>query len=127
VYKLVEYGGRPVAKLSTGKVTLPGPKQVFRGGDPDRDLIGTRDEPAPDGSRPLLAPVIERGRRLTAGGSLHEARARFDEDLAALPAEARELANPRAPSPGTTGALTELARRVHAQLREDASSRPASR
>src|ERR1019366_7071919 len=29
-YKLVEYASRPVVKLSTGKETLPGPKQVFR-------------------------------------------------------------------------------------------------
>ncbi len=30
VYKLVEYDGRPVAKQSTGKASLPGAKQVFR-------------------------------------------------------------------------------------------------
>ena len=30
-YKLVEYAGRPVMKLSSGKETLPGPKQVYRG------------------------------------------------------------------------------------------------
>jgi nicotinate phosphoribosyltransferase len=29
-YKLVEYDGRPVLKLSPKKQTLPGPKQVFR-------------------------------------------------------------------------------------------------
>src|SRR6516162_8805652 len=29
-YKLVEYAGRPVLKLSTKKQTLPGPKQVYR-------------------------------------------------------------------------------------------------
>jgi len=33
-YKLVEYAGRPVLKLSTKKQTLPGPKQVFRYRDP---------------------------------------------------------------------------------------------
>ncbi|MGH8981568.1 MAG: nicotinate phosphoribosyltransferase, partial [Acidimicrobiales bacterium] len=30
VYKLVSYAGRPVVKLSPGKETLPGPKQVWR-------------------------------------------------------------------------------------------------
>ncbi|AOT62276.1 MULTISPECIES: nicotinate phosphoribosyltransferase [Streptomyces] len=31
-YKLVEYGGAPVMKLSTSKITSPGRKQVFRSG-----------------------------------------------------------------------------------------------
>jgi nicotinate phosphoribosyltransferase len=30
VYKLVAFDGRPVLKLSSGKATLPGPKQVWR-------------------------------------------------------------------------------------------------
>jgi len=30
VYKLVEYGGRPTMKLSVGKQTSPGAKQVYR-------------------------------------------------------------------------------------------------
>lgn len=30
VYKMVEYDGRPVMKLSSAKVTAPGRKQVFR-------------------------------------------------------------------------------------------------
>src|SRR5205814_9412642 len=29
-YKLIEYGARPVLKLSTGKASWPGKKQVFR-------------------------------------------------------------------------------------------------
>ncbi|MGH2544328.1 MAG: nicotinate phosphoribosyltransferase, partial [Ardenticatenaceae bacterium] len=42
-YKLVEYDGRPVLKLSSGKQTLPGPKQVHRFRDSqgcyERDVI----------------------------------------------------------------------------------------
>src|SRR6266545_2299217 len=41
-YKLVRYGERPVAKLSPGKPSLPGAKQVFRGRATDGDLLGLR-------------------------------------------------------------------------------------
>src|SRR5439155_17224817 len=55
VYKLVAYDGRPVMKLSAGKATAPGAKQIFRG--PDGDVVGLREEPTPAGSEPVLAPV----------------------------------------------------------------------
>lgn len=42
-YKLVQFGGRPVMKLSKGKATLPGAKQVHRGNS--GDIIALRDEP----------------------------------------------------------------------------------
>ena len=42
-YKLVTYAGRPVMKLSPGKATAPGAKQVYRG--PDGDVVALRDEP----------------------------------------------------------------------------------
>jgi nicotinate phosphoribosyltransferase len=61
VYKLVEYDGQPVLKLSAGKATAPGSKQVFRG--PDGDVVALRSEPVPDGHEPLLVPVMEAGRR----------------------------------------------------------------
>jgi nicotinate phosphoribosyltransferase len=63
VYKLVEYGGRPVMKLSTGKAALPGPKQVFRMTGM-RDVIACRDEEPPPGHLPLLEPEVSaQGRR----------------------------------------------------------------
>ena len=47
-YKLVCFDQRPVMKLSTGKVSLPGSKQVFRMRDEDgklsRDVIGLQDD-----------------------------------------------------------------------------------
>ena len=49
VYKLVEFDGRPVLKLSAGKATAPGRKQVWRG--PDGDMLALRDEPGAGGSR----------------------------------------------------------------------------
>ncbi len=53
-YKLVEYDGRPMVKLSEDKATEPGRKQVFRSTNGDR--IGLRDEPVPDGPRAVAGP-----------------------------------------------------------------------
>src|SRR5439155_10834675 len=58
-FKLVAYDGRPVAKFSTGKASLPGAKQVFRSGDPESDVLALRDERL-DGE-PLLRPVWRDG------------------------------------------------------------------
>jgi nicotinate phosphoribosyltransferase len=89
VYKLVDIDGRPVLKLSAGKATAPGRKQVWRG---DRgDVLALRDEPGVAGAEPLLEPVMRDGVRTTSAPSLDEMRARFVADLAALPAAARLL------------------------------------
>ena len=93
VYKLTEYGGRPVLKLSAKKVTAPGKKQVFR--SEDGETLGLRGEELP-GER-LLVPVMRDGRRLGPSEPVAAMRARFESDLEALPAEARGLADP-APS-----------------------------
>jgi nicotinate phosphoribosyltransferase len=99
-YKLVAYGGRPVLKLSSGKATWPGAKQVWRRRAPDgavEDWIGLADEPAPAGGQPLLALVMCRGRRLGAP-PLTAARAHAQQEVAALPAAYRV---PRAPATAT--------------------------
>lgn len=96
-YKLVAYDGRPVLKLSQGKGTLPGAKQVFRRPTITDDVIGLRGEPVPPGATPLLEPVMVGGRR-TAPDGLDAARARFERDLGELPAGARRLTDPDTPS-----------------------------
>ena len=63
-YKLAAYDGRPVMKLSAGKTSPPGAKQVYRG--PGGDVLALRDEPAPPGHQPLLVPVMRGGRGLRA-------------------------------------------------------------
>jgi len=93
-YKLVAYAGRPVMKLSPGKVSQPGAKQVYRG--PGGDVLTLSGEPAPPGCEPLLAPVMRHGRRLTPAEPLTAARQRCADDLSWLPPSARAL---RAPSP----------------------------
>jgi nicotinate phosphoribosyltransferase len=107
VYKLVSYDGRPVAKLSAEKATLPGPKQVFRGSPTDGDVLALRDEaPGPD-AEPLLQPVMKGGSRLTGPDALSAAKARFEADLGWLPAGALDL---RSPAPVPVRLSEELAR-----------------
>jgi nicotinate phosphoribosyltransferase len=61
VYKLVEHDvdgvKRYPAKLSPGKATIGGAKQVYRLAE--RDVIARWDEPAPEGGEPLLRWVGE--------------------------------------------------------------------
>jgi nicotinate phosphoribosyltransferase len=93
VYKLVEFDGRPVLKLSSAKATAPGRKQVWRG--PKEDVLALRDEAAPGPNHePLLEPVMRAGRRLTEPVTIADMRARFERDLKALPHKAAKLARP---------------------------------
>ena len=87
-YKLVELDGRPVLKLSAGKATLPGRKQVWR--HELYDLLGLADErPAEEGA-PLLADVMTEGRR-TWHEPLEAARARAAEERERLGGADREV------------------------------------
>jgi nicotinate phosphoribosyltransferase len=110
-YKLVSYEGRPVVKLSPGKETYPGAKQVFRA-DGLVDHLGLADEAAPSGNDPVLELVMTDGRRVRPKAdpvaALAAARARFEVDLAALPAPARRLQDPQPPSPTLTARLRRL-------------------
>jgi nicotinate phosphoribosyltransferase len=96
-YKLVVYGDHPVLKLSPGKATFPGAKQVFRPPTAEAaDILALRAEPVPDGHQALLVPVMRAGCRVNAADPASEIRAarnRFDADLARLP--------PAAPRPGS--------------------------
>ncbi|MFF5780451.1 nicotinate phosphoribosyltransferase [Streptomyces virginiae] len=97
-YKLVQYDGRPVMKLSSAKVTAPAPKQVFRGPG-CADVIGLSGEQPPDGKVPLLRTVMRDGRRTGLPDTLASARARFEADLVDLPEAARLIHGPESPVP----------------------------
>ncbi len=114
VYKLVEYDARPVAKLSTDKETLPGPKQVWR--RPSGDVIGLRAEGGPEGGEPLLVPAMSGGRRRSDEG-WEEARERCLAELEALPDDLRRL-DAAPPSAARSPALTALVEEVRATIRE---------
>jgi nicotinate phosphoribosyltransferase len=87
VYKMVRFKARDVRKLSPGKVTLAGEKQVFRTSDQNgcysEDIIGQRDEIIAEG-QPLLEKVMENGRLLYPHPQLQVLQERFKENFAAL-------------------------------------------
>ena len=87
VYKLQEYAGRPRRKRSEGKATWPGRKQVYRQVAADGRWVGDTLglEHAPHPGEPLLAPVMEQGRRLQPPEPLSAIRDRVRAQLATLP------------------------------------------
>ena len=92
VYKLVEIerGGVdvPVMKLSGGKMTSPGRKQVWRRVVDSRaigDVVGLEDELAPADGRPLLVPVMRGGARVGTPESLDVIRQRHHALVHELP------------------------------------------
>ena len=92
-YKLQEYAGRPRRKLSEGKATWPGSKQVWRrshlDGTISHDTVGLANE-APFGE-PQLRPVMRGGRCVTQLPTLAEVRAHAADCLASLPGPLRRL------------------------------------
>jgi nicotinate phosphoribosyltransferase len=116
-YKLVEYAGRPVMKLSHDKVTEPGRKQVFRRRKPLEDLVGLFAERVPAGRRPLLQHVMSAGKRLRARPSIAESRRCFEEDRAILPPRSLRIEGPTWPKPKSTPRLKQMTRETKARLR----------
>jgi nicotinate phosphoribosyltransferase len=117
-YKLVDYGGQPVLKLSADKATWPGPKQVWRrrriDGAPE-DHIGLADETPPAGAEPLLQTVMRDGRR-TDSEPLTTARQRARAQLAALPTTCRDLVAPTSVQVHFSQRLLELRDRRAAEV-----------
>jgi nicotinate phosphoribosyltransferase len=114
-YKLVAYDGRPVMKLSAGKTSPPGAKQVHRG--PGGDVLALREEPSPPGHEPLLVPVMRGGRRLGTPEPLAAAQRRCRADLAWLSPAARALRGPESVQVRISEQLKNLQDQVTRDLR----------
>jgi nicotinate phosphoribosyltransferase len=118
VYKLQEYAGLSRRKRSTGKATWPGRKQVWRSYATDERMVADvlsveNDE---HNGEPLIALVMQGGRRVTASPSLAAVRERAARDLARLPEPLRRL-DPDADYPVQIGArLLRLADEVDIRL-----------
>jgi nicotinate phosphoribosyltransferase len=97
VYKLVEttdgHSARPTLKLSAGKRTYPGRKQVWRvtqSGIADFDVLGLEGEAGQDG-RPLLVRAMRQGVRVLTPAPIEEIRQRALERIGQLPASLRAI------------------------------------
>ena len=97
VYKMVRYDHRDVKKLSPGKRTLAGKKQVFRkrnqAGMYQEDIIGVRNERMQD-TETLLVKVMEDGQSLVDLPALPALQARFKANFEALDERYKALQNP---------------------------------
>lgn len=100
VYKLVDYesgaGQSARAKLSQGKVTYPGCKQVFRsssGGVYREDMVTICGDEPVEGT-PLLECVMRNGRRIAPRKTVAELRDRAFSEVARLPKAIRRLHHP---------------------------------
>jgi nicotinate phosphoribosyltransferase len=86
-YKLQEYAGKPRRKLSEGKATWPGRKQVWRAYDIDGcirgDILSVETDKHP--GETLIEPVMRGGKRLGPAPTLAQIRERAKRDLARLP------------------------------------------
>lgn len=95
VYKLVQIGDRPVAKLSAEKVTYPGAHQVYRHEKDGRlafDTLGLVDEASYEvlEAAPLLVPAMRAGKPVFED-DLATARARCRSQLQKLPDSLRVI------------------------------------
>jgi nicotinate phosphoribosyltransferase len=98
VYKLTEDATGPKSKLSVGKATVPGRKQVYRITEDGRDrydVVARHDEAHPSG-RPLLERVMVGGHRTARRASIAALREQTRRAIEALPPHLRAL-EPREP------------------------------
>ena len=101
IYKLVEMERNgevvPIMKLSPGKPTYPGRKQVWRiveRGIATEDVMGLADERPYSEGRPLLERVMTGGRRERPPATLASLRARCRTAVDEVPTAVRRLSDP---------------------------------
>ncbi len=119
-YKLVQYAGRPVLKLSTGKKTLTSKKQVYRltgtNGDLDHDVIALREDSME--GEPLLKPVMKNGKITSDLPSLAVTRDRFMDEFSNLPDKYKALKNPKPYPVHLSPHMEEMQKRTEMNIRE---------
>jgi nicotinate phosphoribosyltransferase len=118
-YKLQEYDGVPKRKLSEGKQTWPGRKQVWRSYGADGRMAGDvlSLESDKQSGEPLIVPVMKDGKRLARPPSLADIRARAVRDLARLPEALRRLDNSPSYPVQVADALVTLAKEADSLTR----------
>ena len=92
-YKLQDYAGKPRRKLSEGKATWPGRKQVWRSYGADRrmrgDILSLENDS--QAGETLIAPVMRGGKRVAPVTTLTQVREHAARELAKLPEPLRKL------------------------------------
>jgi nicotinate phosphoribosyltransferase len=92
-YKLQEYAGKPRRKLSEGKATWPGRKQVWRAYDADGrmrgDVLSVETDKHP--GETLIEPVMRGGKRVGPAPKLAQIREHAANELKRLPEPLQRL------------------------------------
>src|SRR5450631_536707 len=118
-YKLQEYAGRPKRKLSEGKATWPGRKQVWRAYDTDGrmrgDILSLETDKQP--GEALVVPVMRAGKRIAPTPTLAQIRERAARELARLAGPLARLESGFEYPVNVANALTALAKQVDAKTR----------
>lgn len=95
VYKLVDIDGTPVMKESSGKLTYPGRKQIFRQYDGDKivgDRLALTIEGAMPDEIPLLQRVMYKGQQISKPDSLETIAQRTAKTVESLPSTVQDIA-----------------------------------
>jgi nicotinate phosphoribosyltransferase len=114
VYKLVEIDHYPVMKESSGKVTYPGRKQIYREfqqGKIQSDYLALANENEHDKFKhlmPLMQLVMQQGKRIQPVETLEAIAQRTATSVASLPEETRRFDMPISPSIQLSEALQQL-------------------
>ncbi|MGL5924101.1 nicotinate phosphoribosyltransferase [Chroococcidiopsis sp.] len=114
VYKLVEIDGIPVMKESSGKMTYPGRKQIFRHYGEMlhvtslHDRLGLITEDSQLGEQPLLEMVMQGGKIIQPLEAIAQIRQRTTATVKSLPTQCRQLDNPTTVEVQISAALQEL-------------------
>ncbi len=125
VYKLVEINDTPVMKESSGKITFPGRKQIFRhfqNGKIEGDRLGLMTESPPEvdqdssASIPLLKLVYKQGKPLDSPEPLNIISQRTARSVASLPPEVCTLDQPQPLPIEISPDLEALVRRTQRSL-----------
>jgi len=115
VYKLVEIDNIPTMKESSGKLTYPGCKQIFRttiDGQIQSDRLGLKDEAVQNNEQGLLQLVMEAGVRKQEDSTLEQIRQRTAISLASLPNNVRQIDNPESLTVNISAELSALRQSV---------------
>lgn len=124
VYKLVELtnGGKllPTMKLSKGKVTYPGIKQVYRifdkKGNYMKDILALRDEKL--NGKKLLVKVMEKGKIISKMPSLEEIKKMTKNNLEKLPDKYKKIKNAAKYKVEISAELKKLIEKLNKSLKE---------
>jgi nicotinate phosphoribosyltransferase len=119
-YKLQEYAGTPKRKLSEGKATWPGRKQVWRSYDANGrmrgDILSLENDTQP--GEALIVPVMRGGKRIAPAPTLTQIRERAAADLARLAGPLARLESGFDYPVQVANALTALAGQIDAKTKK---------